>query len=311
MFEIFAMEADRVVKQGQLSKSCWINIVNPDEEEIDEICASTGVLREYLTAALDEEEMSRIESDEGQTLVLVDLPVASQDDKNVVTYSTLPLGVIFTDQYMFTVSLRDNTVVREFCDGLIRGVNVGMRSRFLLQMLLRVAGRYLQYLRQIDKIAGYIERQLHSAMKNKELIQLLDLQKSLVYFSTSLKSNEMTLEKISRGRFLKMYEEDAELLEDVLIEFRQARETTDIYSSILTGTVDAFASVISNNLNVVMKVLASITILLSIPSIVFGFYGMNIGAGDIPLDGFWWFPLVLSLGLIGVSLVWLIRKKMM
>ena len=129
MFEIFAMEAERVTKQDGLSKNCWVNVVNPDEKELDELCASTGVLREYLTAALDEEEMSRIESDEGQTLILVDLPVASQDDKNVVTYSTLPLAVIFTDQCLLTVSLRDNTVVREFGDGL------GHHSTCILQRL--------------------------------------------------------------------------------------------------------------------------------------------------------------------------------
>lgn len=144
-----------------------------------------------------------------------------------------------------------------------------------------------------------MERQLYKSQRNKELIQLLDLEKSLVYFNTSLKANEVTLEKILRGRILTLYEEDQDLLEDVLIEVRQAIEMTNIYSSIISGMMDAFASVISNNLNVIMKVLTSITILLTIPNIIFGFYGMNVM--NLPLDHFWWAPLAIAAVVVVVA----------
>lgn len=169
--------------------------------------------------------------------------------------------------------------------------------------------RFLQYLKQIDKIYNFMERQLYKSQRNKELIQLLDLEKSLVYFNTSLKANEVTLEKILRGRIITLYEEDHDLLEDVLIEVRQAIEMANIYSSIISGMMDAFASVISNNLNVTMKVLSSITILLAIPNIIFGFYGMNVSG--LPLDQFFWFPLALTGGIILLAAIVLKRKDLL
>jgi magnesium transporter len=172
--------------------------------------------------------------------------------------------------------------------------------------MLRVATRFLQHLKQIDKISIQLEKQLRKSMKNKELIQLLDLQKSLVYFSTSLKSDETTIEKMMRGRYIKMYEDDQDILEDVLIEIKQAVEMSNIYLNVLSGTMDAFASVISNNLNIVMKILASITIVISIPNIIAGFYGMNVSG--LPFSQFFWFPVVLSVVLMaGVG--YLLYKK--
>ena len=188
-------------------------------------------------------------------------------------------------------------MIRDFQDGLVKNAETQKKTSFILYLLLQVAKRFLQYLKQIDKIYNYMERQLYKSQRNKELIQLLDLEKSLVYFNTSLKANEVTLEKILRGRIITLYEEDHDLLEDVLIEVRQAIEMANIYSSIISGMMDAFASVISNNLNVIMKVLTSLTILLTLPNIIFGFYGMNVA--NLPLDHFWWFPLVIA----GVAIV--------
>lgn len=258
-----------------------------------------------MKAALDEEETSRIESEDGQTLIIVDTPAMEKDDTGVV-YSTLPMGIIVTGKHIITVCLRETSVVRDLQDGLVKGVLTQQRTRFILNVLLLVAKRYLQYLKQIDKTYNYMERQLYKSQRNKELIQLLDLEKSLVYFNTSLKANEVTLEKILRGRIVTLYEEDQDLLEDVLIEVRQAIEMANIYSSIISGMMDAFASVISNNLNVIMKVLTSITILLTIPNIVFGFYGMNVAG--LPLEQFFWFPLLIAVVLIAVTAV-LLKKK--
>ena len=162
-----------------------------------------------------------------------------------------------------------------------------------------------QYLKQIDKLSSHVERELRKSMKNSELIQLLDIEKSLVYFSSSLKGSEITIEKISRGRVVKLYEEDQDLLEDVLIEVRQAIEMSSIYLNILSGTMDAFASVISNNLNIVMKVLASITLIISIPTVISSFYGMNVEGLPLP---FFWFPLLLAIVSMGIAYL-ILRKK--
>lgn len=290
----------------EIAPGCWIHVMSPTEEEIEYLISEFGLDAGFVRSALDEEETSRIEVEENQTLVIVDAPITQMEDTGLV-YSTAPLGIILTDDNIFTISLRENSVLKDFADGQVRGVDTRLRKRFVLQILLRVASRFHQYLRQIDKITNYIERQLHKSLQNKELIQLLELQKSLVYFSTSLKADELTLEKILRGRVIKMYEEDEELLEDVLIEVKQAIEMSNIYSSILTGTMDAFASVISNNLNIVMKVLTSITILLAIPTVVTSAYGMNVEGLPVP---HFWFTMLLTGIAVGITALILKKKDM-
>jgi len=268
----FFNTVDGKIKQiEELSNGCWVNVVNPDEDEIKYLIDTLKVDSGFVKAALDEEEASRVDSEDDQTLIIVDVP-SKEKSGNAVIYFTLPIGIILTSNYIITVCLRETSVLRDFSDGQVKNVQTSMKTRFVLFILLRVAICFLQYLKQIDKLSSYIEKQLHKSMKNKELIQLLDLEKSLVYFSTSLKSDETTLEKILRGRVIKLYEDDQELLEDVLIEIKQAIEMSNIYSSILTGTMDAFASIISNNLNMVMKTLTSFTIILAIPTMIASFY---------------------------------------
>ena len=158
----------------------------------------------------------------------------------------------------------------------MRGIQTAMRTRFVFQLLLRVAGRFLNYLHRIERSFNEIERRLYDSQENEDLMQLLGLQKSLVYFSASLKGNEVTMEKVLRGRILKLYDDDRDLLEDALIEIRQAIEMSGIYSTILAGTMEAYASVVSNNMNDIMKALTVITLIMTIPNMVFGFYGMNV-----------------------------------
>ncbi len=294
----------KMTRLDAVQDGCWVNLTYPSEDELNTVAVTLGVEPSFLRAALDEEETSRIDTEEGQTLIIIDAPSVEKDD--AVVYSTLPLGIIVTEKHIITVCLKETSILKDFQDGLVRNADTQKRTQFILYMLLQVAKRFLQYLKQIDKIYNYMERQLYKSQRNKELIQLLDLEKSLVYFNTSLKANEVTLEKILRGRIITLYEEDHDLLEDVLIEVRQAIEMANIYSSIISGMMDAFASVISNNLNVIMKVLTSITILLTIPNIFFSFYGMNVA--NLPLDHFWWFPLVLSLGVIVVTGI-ILKKK--
>ena len=311
MLNIYKTEGDRVVRQDRLVPGCWINVAEPTQQEIDYLTGELGLDQDFVRSSLDEEESSRIEAeDNDQVLVIVDLPVADrQEEEGTILYSTAPMGIILTGDWVVTISVRPQQVVEEMADGRVKNVTTHLRTRFLLSLLFRIATRYLTYLKQIDKISSYTEQQLHRSMRNKELIQLLGLEKSLVYFSTSLKGNEITLEKILRGRIIKLYEEDQDLLEDVLVEVKQAIEMCNIYTSILSGTMDAFASVISNNLNIVMKILASITIVMSIPTIVSSFYGMNV-SGGLPLDQFWWFPVALSAALSIAAVVILLKKDM-
>ena len=276
---------------------CWISVINPTETEISDLEEDMSIDRDYIRAALDEEEPSRIESDDGVTLIVVDYPVAEQDndpDKTLL-YSTTPMSIIITDENVITVSAKENVVIDEIAKGVVKGIHTNLRTRFVFTILLRIAARYLQYLKQIDKISNYVEGKMYLSMKNKGLIQLLGLEKSLVYFSTSLKANEGVLEKLMRGRYLKLYEEDQDLLDDVIIEVKQAIEMTGIYSNILNGTMDTFASIISNNLNIVMKRMTTITIIIAVPTIVFSFYGMNLNqnAGGLPMANVW-FPIALS-----------------
>ena len=295
-----------MTKLDTVEDGCWINLIYPSEDELKTVSVILGVVLPFLKGALDAEETSRIDSEDGQTLIIVDTPAMERDETGVV-YSTLPMGIIVTEKHIVTVCLKETSVVRDLQDGLVKDVRTQQRTRFILNILLLVAKRYLQYLKQIDKTYNYMERQLYKSQRNKELIQLLDLEKSLVYFNTSLKANEVTLEKILRGRIVTLYEEDHDLLEDVLIEVRQAIEMAQIYSSIISGMMDAFASVISNNLNVIMKVLTSITILMTVPNIIFGYFGMNI-TGGLPLDQFWWVPLLMSVAII-VVLAIILKKK--
>lgn len=281
MLQIFKSTDSGLVTLDQVEDGTWINLTNPIEQEILSISESLNIPVEHLKAALDEEERSRIEVDEGCTVVLIDIPVPNANLQDGGIYYTIPLGIIITDRNIVTVSLQENYVISSFIERRIKSFYTFKKTRFLLQILYKNSKLYLQYLRRIDKASDKIESKLHKSLKNEELIQLLELEKSLVYFSTSLKSNEIVLEKILRSTPVKMYPEDTDLLEDVIVENKQAIEMANIYSNILTGTMDAYASVISNNLNIVMKFLTSATIVLSVPTMVASFFGMNV---EVPFE---------------------------
>lgn len=310
MLNFYKTVNNAIVEIDEIETGCWVSAIAPTETEISKLQNELNLDRDFIRSALDEEETSRIENEEEQTLIVLDYPVAEQktEDKNdTISYYTMPMGIILTDKNVITVCLKENPVVDEFAKGVVKGIQTQFKTRFVFCLLLRIATRYLQYLKQIDKLSNYVENQLHKSMKNKELIQLLGLEKSLVYFSTSLKSTETVLEKILRGRVIKLYEEDQDLLEDVLIEVKQAIEMANIYSNILSGTMDAFASVISNNLNIVMKVLTVITIVMSVPTMVFSFYGMNVG--NLPLSENPLFSLGIALILAVLAGVILTKNK--
>ncbi len=307
MVEFYKTIGNKISPIDSLEDGCWVNVISPSEEEISYLIDDLGLDCGFVRSSLDEEETSRIESEDDQTLLIIDAPRATTESQNTILYTTMPFGIIIKDTFLVTICLSECSVLTEVADGRVRNVQTHLKNRFIFSILLRIATRYLQYLRQIDKITNMMEEQLQRSMRNKELFQLLGLEKSLVYFSTSLKSNEVTLEKLLRGRVIKLYEEDQDLLEDVLIEFKQAIEMSSIYSSILSGMMDAYSSIISNNLNIVMKVLAAVTILMAIPTIIASFYGMNVTG--IPVPQFW-FPVAVSVVVVLVATVILIKTNM-
>ncbi len=262
-------------------KGCWVSLISPTEEEILQTAEQCLVDADALRAALDPEERSRIETDENYTMILVNIPtIVTSNQKEL--YDTIPLAVILSEDKIITVCSQHSPILRQFEENKVRDFNTAMRSRFLLQILFRVDSLYLQYLRSIDKRSEQVEAKLQRTTKNRELIEVYRLEKSLLYFTTSLRSNESVLEKMLRIDSIKKYPEDAELLDDVIVENKQAIEMANIYSGILRGTMDVFASVISNNLNIVMKVLSIVTIVMAIPTIIFSAYGMNVNPAGMP-----------------------------
>jgi magnesium transporter len=253
----------------------------PTQEEINKVSLDAQVDVDIIRDALDDEERPRIERDEGRVYIIVDFPYIVHDENGFAGYETIPIGIILTDDCIITVSLKDTPILEEFRKNRVKEFFTYKKTRFALQILFVISSYYLRYLKQINKKTNEIERVVHQSLKNKELFAFLALEKSLVYFTTSLKSNKVVLDKILRFNYLKMYEEDKDLLEDVIIEKTQAIEMAETYRSILTGMMNAFASIISNNLNIVMKFLTSITIILSFPTMVASFYGMNV---DIPFQ---------------------------
>ena len=309
MIKIFRTFDNNVHQINEAQEGSWVALINPTATELVEVAEKYGIDVDHLRAPLDEEERSRIEVEDNYTLILVDIPIIEErNDKD--WYGTIPMGIVVTDEMIFTVCLEDTPVLSSFMDGRVRNFFTYKRTRFILQILYKNASLFLHYLRIIDKKSDQVEQSLHKSQRNQELIELLELEKSLVYFTTSLRSNEVVLEKLLKVESIKQYPEDTELLEDVIIENKQAIEMANIYSGILSGTMDAFASVISNNLNIVMKFLATVTIVMSIPTMIFSAYGMNLNSKGMPFaDNPLGFLYVIIFSLILSLLVALIFRK--
>ena len=316
MYKIYNtnVETNKTTEIKEFAKGSWINIVSPTDKEINLICNELGIEEEYLRYPLDFEEKARIDSDdEGNLLFIVDVPIIEKDmNSDIEAYSTMPLGMmIVKDSYFITISLRQNDVIKFMEKSIQRELETYKKSKFIFEILYTNASIFLKYLKQISKETEIAESVLKTSMQNKELLQLLSLEKSLVYFTTSLKSNEVIMEKTMRGKIIRLYEEDEDLLEDAIIENKQAIEMSKIYSDILNGTMDAYASIISNNLNGVMKFLTSITIILAIPTLIASLWGMNV---PVPFQNVaYGFPMLLGFSLIVtlITIAWLKKKGFM
>ncbi len=280
MFKIYHsdLKTNKFVETEEFTVGSWISMINPSDKEIKTVCENLKIQEDFIRYPLDYEEKARIdtEEDDQTMLFIIDVPIIEKD-KDTQIYTTMPLGMIVVrDEYFITVSLKKNLVIDNFEKQKIKSFSTYKKSRFILQILFSNASLFLTYLKQINKETEFAEQVLKTSMKNKELLKLLSLEKSLVYFTTSLKSNELVMEKTMRGKIIKLYEDDEDILDDAIVENKQAIEMAQIYAGILNGTMDAYASIISNNLNGVMKLLTSITIVLTIPTIISSFWGMNV-----------------------------------
>jgi len=301
-----------------LARNTWINMVSPTADELVLIAERTQTPIDFLKAALDEEERPRIEIEDDFALILINIPVMLSE----TGYDTLPLGIIITPENIITVCLENNPVVLEFNEYNRRSFNTAKRTRLLFQILYKSATYYLRYLRQISRLSEQIEVHLRKTMKNKELFELMDLQQGLTYFTSSLRANGIVMDRLLRIRsnnqfrhLIQIYEEDEDLLEDVIIENNQAVQMVEMYSRILSGMAETFASIISNNLNMVMKFLTSMTIILAIPTMIASFWGMNVNVpfGETSAHGSYGFLIVAGIIVVitGFTTYVLLRKNIL
>ncbi len=274
------------LKKNKVVPYSWYNMINPDAEEIAQVSHQLHLEDDMLQNALDLDERSRVELEDGVLSLIINLPLLDDNGK----FDTLPCGLFFTKNNFITICSRDNRILSAFNKNTTKTFDTRDRERFLLSILSKCTQFYLKYLAIINQKTEEIEDSLRQTTQNKALFKLIEIQKSLVYFTTALKDNHLVLLKILRmvnapgfAKLVKFTQDDTDILEDVIVENKQAIEMVDMHRSILEGMMDGFASIINNNLNLVMKFLAAITIILSIPTMLASFWGMNVpvpGAGN-------------------------------
>lgn len=295
-------------KIKEIEDFCWIEMTNPTEKEIIEVSSKTNTDINLLTKLLDDEELPRIEIEDHSTLIVVDTPYLTNNNYKH-KYNTYPIGLILSDKYFITISLRELGIFNDFKKGKIKDFDIKKKTKFVIQILLRIASIYQVELKAINSDMNKKEKILYKSTNNKELVALLDIEKTLTYFTTSLKANDVVLEKLSKGNLIPMYEDDMDLLEDAIIETKQAIEMANIYREILTSMTDTYATIISNNLNDVMKFLAAITIVFSVPTMISSMLGMNVFLGDIGTNPYSFIIIIGISLLLSLLLAWLFKKK--
>ncbi|RPI92506.1 MAG: magnesium transporter CorA family protein [Chloroflexi bacterium] len=273
MLTIYKTTEQGLEQLESIANGAWVKAIDPTPAEIQKL-VDWGIDADYINYSLDLDEMPRMERDDDYTFILVRIP-HSQPESDI-PYTTIPLGILIKGNIIVTICRYEKEMFKVLANGKYRLLKTGKRYRFALYIFLETATRYLAHLREINRMTETIEDQLQKSTRNRELMELLKYQKSLTYFATALRSNEVMMERVQRTQIFNYYEEDQDLLEDVLTENQQAIQMTSINTEILSSMMDAFASIISNNLNTVMKALAALTIILNLPTVVAAFYGMNV-----------------------------------
>lgn len=288
----------------------WINVVNPSPSELDKLISRWDLPSDFLTDPLDYDERARIERDDKNTLILIRSPKRS-DSSSKIPFFTLPIGIILTDTAIITITLSESEILSEFIEGRIRNFKTSRKTHFVLQIFYRTALKFLRYLKEINRMTSVVEEEIHGGMRNEELLKLYNFERSLVFFTTSLRTNALMFEKFQHSSCMKMNEEERDLFDDLMIENRQALEMANVYAKVMSGMMSAFASIISNNLAMIVKFLTVVTILFMIPTLVASVYGMNV---PLPFqEHIFAFPIVMSISIIfcvfGILFFW--RRNML
>ncbi|GBF23241.1 magnesium transporter [Candidatus Gastranaerophilus sp. (ex Termes propinquus)] len=316
MIEILRTSQDGTLEELSINEAkngSWFNLINPTEDEIQKVSLVLDLDEAFLRNCLDIEERSRVEIEDGHLLVITSVPIMEDES----TFDTIPMGMIFTPTSFITVCSRSNKVIQSFNKDTAKFFDTNAKTRFMLSILFRISKFYLRYLTYINKHTDKIEANLHKSMKNKEIFQLLEIQKSLVYFTTALKDDNVVLQRIMRltkgadVAGLSFSEDDIDLLEDVIIENRQAIEMVEMHRNILENMMDAFAAVVSNNLGDVMRFLTSLTILFAIPTMIGSFWGMNTA---VPHEGNilgFYYVVAAALVCAVIAAIYLKKRKML
>lgn len=280
MIRYYAKTEGRLVELDELQTGCWINIEPPfSQEELDEVANRFDIPQDFLTDPLDIDERSRYEREEDVRLIILNTPTLSDtEEENDGIYMTVPIGIILTPTNMITVTAFSNPIIQLFLDNKIRNFNPADEQTFVLKIFEHTVYRYLACLKQLNTKRNVIEQELYDSSRNRELMQLLRIEKSLVYFINALNGNELLKMKMKRTDFLGIRHDEAksDLFEDIIIDNGQALEMANIYTNILNGTMDAYGSIISNNLNITIQRLTLITIILTVPMVIASFFGMNV-----------------------------------
>ena len=310
MVNYFRTDDQIIYNEEKLCDGCWAQLIAPTQEECEYISKSLMLDIEDVQAALDQEESSRIELQDGYTLILVDIPTSEVRHEKQV-YTTIPLGIILTPDVIVTVCTEDTPVLQSFVNRKVKEFSTKKRLRFVYQILYNAASNYQSNLRTIDKKRTEIEERLSEDPEDSDIIALHELESTLVYFATSLRSNGVVLDRLTRYKRLEQYPEDKELLDDVIVENKQAIEMTSIYRDIINGTRELLSSIVDNRLNNVMKYLTVITLIMAIPTVISGLYGMNVNTAGMPLANSPWGFLMICIvtALICIITILLLRKK--
>lgn len=301
---------DRILKEiDEATDGCWINLTNPTSDETDMLAAKYHLDVADLRAPLDEEESSRVDIEKDYTLILVDIP-AVEMRSGKEAYTTIPLGIIIVGNVIITVCKFDTPILQFFFNGTANNLSTKKQLRFTYQILFRTCMFYQYYLRIMDKRRTEFEARINSKTEDSDLIELHELESNLVYFATSLRANDSVLDRLSRYSKFRQYPEDNDLLDDVIVENRQAIEMTGIYRDILNGTRELLSSVINNRMNNVMKYLTAITIVMAIPNIISGLYGMNLNKVGMPFaEVAYGFEIIIGIIFIICAIVFILLKK--
>ncbi len=314
MIEIYSSvnESRLPVKQDSITKGCWIRLISPTDEEVSYVCRELSLDRDDLTILLDEEERPRVEHDANASLILIDTPYFLIED-DVESYTTIPAGFVLLPDCILSISLRKNQILDLFASGKVKNFSTENRVKFILLFLYRNADLFVQILRRIDKKTGQIEKTLKKSTKNEEIFQMLALSKSLVYIINSLKGNESVLEKLSKLQIPAgvVKEEDRDLLDDVIIENHQALDMAQTYSETISSTMGAFASIINNNVNFIMKLFTCFAAIMAIPMVVAGFFGMNVPVPMTEYPFAFASIVIASLGLSALLIFVMFKKRIL